>query len=368
MVASVNNSIFAKSEIKRQGAMNENYKAYIEPANKRSEKLKNDYLEKMVDYSSKNEFVHNLIYSTSELSGMYGFLGETLIPRSKGYQMEKANMGSFSNRFWDASVGGLGGDAMEIARRFFPHEDHNITQINPIKNTMPDWIPEKFRTGDPYAKVPLGDARLPGKGYESLNKLHSDKYGRYGAFDRYKILSDIAPLSEQYKIWRKIAKTEVKDPYLLKQMEEIDKRVEEQTKEHDFYNYRFIGNYPCKKLQGYDNLPKSGKICVITKSQKDVMALYAYGIPACAPNSETIIPSEFIINDLTSRFEHVFALWDNDRTGVTFLNKIKKKYPQIKCLIIPRNLEAKDFSDLRAKYGYKKTKEFIVQYLQSIKQ
>lgn len=132
-------------------------------------------------------------------------------------------------------------------------------------------------------------------------------------------------------------------------------------------NYRFIGNYPSKKLQGYDNLPKSGKICVITKSQKDVMALYAYGIPACAPNSETIIPSEFIINDLTSRFEHVFALWDNDRTGVTFLNKIKKKYPQIKCLIIPRNLEAKDFSDLRAKYGYKKTKEFIIQYLQSIK-
>ena len=132
-------------------------------------------------------------------------------------------------------------------------------------------------------------------------------------------------------------------------------------------NYRFIGNYPCKKLQGYDNLPKSGKICVITKSQKDVMALYAYGIPACAPNSETIIPSEFIINDLTSRFEHVFALWDNDITGVTFLNKIKKKYPQIKCLIIPRNLEAKDFSDLRAKYGYKKTKEFIIQYLQSIK-
>ena len=132
-------------------------------------------------------------------------------------------------------------------------------------------------------------------------------------------------------------------------------------------NYRFIGNYPSKKLQGYDNLPKSGKICVITKSQKDVMALYAYGIPACAPNSETIIPSEFIINDLTSRFEYVFALWDNDRTGVTFLNKIKKKYPQIKCLIIPRNLEAKDFSDLRAKYGYKKTKEFIIQYLQSIK-
>ena len=132
-------------------------------------------------------------------------------------------------------------------------------------------------------------------------------------------------------------------------------------------SYRFLGNYPAKKLQGYDKLPKKGKLCVITKSQKDIMALYAYGIPACAPNSEVIIPSESIINNLTSRFEHVFALWDNDETGVTFLNKIKRKYPQIKCLIIPRNLGAKDFSDLRAKYGYKKTREFIITYLKKYK-
>lgn len=131
-------------------------------------------------------------------------------------------------------------------------------------------------------------------------------------------------------------------------------------------SYRFLGNYPAKKLQGYDKLPKKGKLCVITKSQKDVMALYAYGIPACAPNSEVIIPSESVINNLTSRFEHVFALWDNDETGITFLNKIKRKYPQIKCLIIPRNLGVKDFSDLRAKYGYKKTREFIITYLKSL--
>ena len=96
------------------------------------------------------------------------------------------------------------------------------------------------------------------------------------------------------------------------------------------------------------------------------MALYAYGIPACAPNSEVIIPSEAVIKDLTSRFEHVFVLWDNDLCGVTFINKFKKQYPQLKYLIIPRKLEAKDFSDLRAKYGYKKTKEFIITYLKSM--
>ena len=132
-------------------------------------------------------------------------------------------------------------------------------------------------------------------------------------------------------------------------------------------SYRFLGNYPAKKFQGYDKLPKKGKLCVITKSQKDLMALYAYGIPACAPNSEVIIPPEAIVNDLTNRFEYVFVLWDNDQTGITFLNKIKRKYPQLKCLVIPRHLDAKDFSDLRAKYGYKKTKEFIINYLKNVK-
>ena len=131
--------------------------------------------------------------------------------------------------------------------------------------------------------------------------------------------------------------------------------------------YRFIGNYPAKKLQGYNKLPKKGKICVLTKSQKDVMALYAYGIPACAPNSETVIPSKAIIDDLTSRFEYVFALWDNDNTGVVFLNKMKRQYSKLHCLIIPKKYKAKDFSDLRAKYGEQETKKFIIKYLKYFK-
>lgn len=132
-------------------------------------------------------------------------------------------------------------------------------------------------------------------------------------------------------------------------------------------DFRFIGNYPSDILQGYKLLPKTGKVCVITKSLKDCLALYEYGIPACAPNSETVIPKEFIINDLLNRFKYVIALWDNDYCGITFLNKIKRKYPRIKCTIIPRKLEAKDFSDLRAKYGRSKTSKFINQFIQHIK-
>lgn len=123
--------------------------------------------------------------------------------------------------------------------------------------------------------------------------------------------------------------------------------------------YRFMGNYPSKKMQGYEQLPKSGKICVITKSQKDCMTLYSLGIPACAPNSETVIPNEHIINDLKSRFKYIICLWDNDYTGISFLNKFRHKYPDLIYTWIPRSLKSKDISDFYKEYGKKKTVELI---------
>ena len=240
IIEGVNNSIFARSESKRNGVINEVGTLHTKPFRAAAEAAKTDYLEQMISGESKGDFVHDMIYSGKQLSGMYGFLSDQILPSSKGYKLEQANMSSFSNKFWDASLGGIGGNFMEIARRFFPHDDHNIEQINTIKNTMPEWMPVRYQTGDPYGKLPLGDARLPGAGYESLNKLHSDQYGRYGAFDRYKILADISPMSEEYKTWKKIAKAETTDKFLMRQMEQVEKRVKEQTKEHDFYNYKFI--------------------------------------------------------------------------------------------------------------------------------
>lgn len=126
---------------------------------------------------------------------------------------------------------------------------------------------------------------------------------------------------------------------------------------------RFMGNYPSKKMQGYEQLPKSGKICVITKSQKDCMTLYSLGIPACAPNSETVIPSENIIKDLKSRFKYIICLWDNDYTGISFLNKFKKKYPELIYTWIPRKLGAKDISDFYKENGKQKTLNLIKEFL-----
>jgi hypothetical protein len=84
--------------------------------------------------------------------------------------------------------------------------------------------------------------RLPGKGYETLNKLHSDEFGEYGAFDRFKILADIAPSSQEYKIWRNIARNTVKDPELIEEMKEIQQRANKMSGNHEFFNYRYIRN------------------------------------------------------------------------------------------------------------------------------
>ena len=133
-------------------------------------------------------------------------------------------------------------------------------------------------------------------------------------------------------------------------------------------SFRFLGNWPTKKIQGYEQLPKKGKLLIITKAMKDVLVLYSLGIPAIAPNSETQFISESVLNDLKNRFEHIVVLFDNDRTGISFMNKIKKEHPELIYTWIPRKYEAKDISDYYKINGYKKTLNLIKEFLIWLKQ
>lgn len=79
--------------------------------------------------------------------------------------------------FWDQNLGGLGGNLSEITRRFIPDRNDDMNYINPIRNTMPNWMPGSdyftdFKHGDPYAKIMNGEERLPGEGYERLHGLN----------------------------------------------------------------------------------------------------------------------------------------------------------------------------------------------------
>ncbi len=131
--------------------------------------------------------------------------------------------------------------------------------------------------------------------------------------------------------------------------------------------YRFIGNYPSKKIQGYNQLPKNGKLCVITKSMKDCLSMYSCGITAIAPCSENSFISDTVLKDLKKRFKYIVVFYDNDIPGILNMRKIRKKYPELNFFFIPKKYEAKDFSDFYAKYGRKKTLEMIKYYIQELK-
>lgn len=126
-------------------------------------------------------------------------------------------------------------------------------------------------------------------------------------------------------------------------------------------DFRFLGNVSTKTIQGFKQLPKTGKLLVITKSMKDVMCLYSLGITAIAPNSETQFLDDKVLEDLKSRFTYIVLLYDNDLTGVRFANKIHKAHPEIKIAIIPRSTGSKDISDYYRDHGREQTVEFIKQ-------
>ena len=130
---------------------------------------------------------------------------------------------------------------------------------------------------------------------------------------------------------------------------------------------RFMGNVSTKTIQGYKQLPKEGKLLVITKSMKDVMLLYELGIPAIAPNSETQFVSDKMLEELHTRFKYIVLLYDNDLTGVTFTNKIRKAHPDLIPFLIPRKTLCKDLSDFYKIYGKLETKKLIKSGINYIK-
>lgn len=226
--------------------------------------------------TSTDNYLRDLRNQTTGMMGLHGFALNKIFKKDRYSTLaDSSAMESSSRRFWDMSLGGLGGRPAHALRKLFPHEDHTVNRVNTIRNTMPEWLPDRFKYGDPYILLPKGEMRLPGRGYESMNELNPDEYGElYGSFDRMKILADIAPWSTEYKIWREVAEREVQDPHLRREMDRIKDRVEEQSKRHDFYHYRFLGqkvdsrevtieevfNGNQFKVRGDDQIYRLGKI------------------------------------------------------------------------------------------------------------
>lgn len=204
-----------------------------------------DLYNNLMNSNGGQSYLNELQTTARLLTGIYGYGASSIFGRDESKFIANAgDIDSFTRSFWDAGIGGVGGEGAEIARRFLP-EFSRRRRINPLLNTMAEehpWLPEKFFTGDYATKIINGEARLPGEGYEAINALHPDQFASdgYGAIDRYKILADIAPNSTEYKFWKQIVKMMNSDEAkkILKDTEEM---VKHQGKKHDFYDYKFLG-------------------------------------------------------------------------------------------------------------------------------
>ena len=205
-----------------------------------------DMYNNLMNSSGGRSYLDELMTTSRLLTGIYGYAGTMIFGRDESkFIADAGDINSFTRRFWDSGIGGVGGEQMEIVRRFIP-EYSRRRRVNPLMNTMAEkhpWLPEKFFfNGDPFTQIINGEARLPGEGYEAINQLHPDQFASdgYGAIDRYKILADIAPNSAEYKYWKQIVKMMNNDE-AKKVLKDTEEMVKHQGKKHDFFDYKFLG-------------------------------------------------------------------------------------------------------------------------------
>ena len=222
-----------------------------------------DLYNNLMNSNGGRDYLNELATTSRLLTGIYGYIGSSVFGRDESKFIANAgDIDSFTRQFWDAGIGGLGGETAEIGRRFLP-EFSRRRRVNPLMNTMADqhaWLPEKFYMGDPYTKVINGEARLPGAGYEAINQLHPDQFASdgYGAIDRYKILADIAPNSPEYKYWKQIVKMMNSDE-AKKVLQDTEEMVKHQGKKHDFFNYKFLGKTTVSQEGHIEEVLSNGK-------------------------------------------------------------------------------------------------------------
>lgn len=111
---------------------------------------------------------------------------------------------------------------------------------------------------------------------------------------------------------------------------------------------RFVSGGP--SLQGMHQLPESGDTLIIQKSYKDVMLMYRMGIPAIAPQAESIMITEQQHSVLSQRFKRILVWGDPDNAGKLFMQRHHEKYGYIP--ICNDDGETKDVTDHAKRFGY----------------
>ena len=127
-------------------------------------------------------------------------------------------------------------------------------------------------------------------------------------------------------------------------------------------NFRFLCN--TNRINGWVQIPDSGKNLIITKSLKDVMSLYRLGYHSIAMQNETTEPYDYIIHELQDRFDQLWSFYDFDKPGVRLANTLNRKYNIPYLFLTNGNYQtydygSKDISDYIADNNLQQAKSFL---------
>jgi hypothetical protein len=128
--------------------------------------------------------------------------------------------------------------------------------------------------------------------------------------------------------------------------------------------YKWLTNHDSSVWQGWTQLPEKGEALIITKSLKDVMSIVnTTGIPAVSLQTESSKPKAVIIDELKSRFDIIYLLYDNDfdkevNWGRSLSIELSNLF-NLSRLEIPDKYQSKDFSDLIKNKGKKEANNIL---------
>lgn len=190
-----------------------------------------------------------LQYNLREAQGLTGFVKNQIQKAVTGQETynsgqptlaESGDMYSLRNSFWNLELGGMA-SMTEIPRRFLTRErSETRNRYNPIRNTMPSWMPEDFKTGDQYSSLASGTSRLPGAGYAATRpELVGVDPEDYPDYYKYQILGGIAPYSDEFRRVKMNLYSQRKKGLLSEEVnrfiDETDEQIESQRFKRNYF-------------------------------------------------------------------------------------------------------------------------------------
>lgn len=130
--------------------------------------------------------------------------------------------------------------------------------------------------------------------------------------------------------------------------------------------YKWLSSCNASDVHGYEHYIKGKpkhKVLFITSSNKDAMVINSFGFPCIAPQAETVIIEQEVMEKLLRYYKYIYILMDADPAGWKINSKYKELYPNVFSITIPLHASTKDISDFRKRYGKYKTYKLLKKLL-----